>query len=108
MKYIKDGQISDCKVLYLDDVTIISPTEAQILDAGWQVYQPPQPSEEELAEMARQNRIAELHQLLEDSDYKAIKYAEGWITAEDYASIKTQRQEWRDEINLLESDESSN
>ena len=47
-------------------------------------------------------RIAELKQLLADTDYKAIKYAEGEITAEEYEPIKQQRREWRKEINELE------
>ena len=54
------------------------------------------------AEQQRLARIGELRTLLAESDYKAIKYAEGWITAEDYAEVKAQRQAWRDEINELE------
>lgn len=38
---------------------------------------------------------------LEASDFKAIKYAEGLISAEEYAPIKSQRQLWRDRINEL-------
>lgn len=49
-------------------------------------------------------RIAELKRLLSASDYKAIKYAEGLISAEDYAETKAERQAWRDEINALESE----
>ena len=56
----------------------------------------PQPSAE--------TQIADLKQHLEDTDYAAIKYAEGWITAEDYAPIKAKRQQWRDEINRLEKE----
>lgn len=47
-------------------------------------------------------RIAQLKKLLQDSDYQAIKYAEGWISEEDYAPIKALRQSYRDEINQLE------
>lgn len=50
-----------------------------------------------------QNRIVELKKLLYDSDYKATKYAEGWMTEEEYAPIKAQRQAWREEINRLEN-----
>ena len=50
-----------------------------------------------------QMRIAELKQLLADSDYKAIKYAEGLITATDYAPIKAMRESYRAEINMLEA-----
>ena len=37
------------------------------------------------------------------SDYKAIKYAEGWISEEEYAPVKAERQAIRDEINALEA-----
>lgn len=46
--------------------------------------------------------IADLQNHLAETDYQAIKYAEGWITEEEYAPIKAQRQAWRDEINRLE------
>lgn len=47
-------------------------------------------------------RISELKNALFETDYQAIKYAEGLISDEDYAPIKAQRQAWRDEINELE------
>lgn len=46
--------------------------------------------------------IGELKDKLAATDYKAIKYAEGALTADEYAPIKAQRQEWRDRINALE------
>lgn len=49
--------------------------------------------------------IAQLKNQLLATDYKAIKYAEGAISEEDYAPVKAQRQQWRDRINELESDE---
>lgn len=42
------------------------------------------------------------HQLSE-TDYKAIKYAEGLLTEEEYAPIKAERQQMRDKINELEA-----
>lgn len=48
-------------------------------------------------------RISELKKALFETDYQAIKYAEGLISVEEYASIKAQRQMWRDEINELEN-----
>lgn len=48
-------------------------------------------------------RIEELKAELAATDYKAIKYAEGWLTDEEYAPIKVARQAIRDEINALES-----
>lgn len=48
------------------------------------------------------SEILELKIYLSESDYKAIKYAEGWISEEEYKEIKGQRQAWRDRINELE------
>lgn len=48
--------------------------------------------------------ISRLKAQLKKSDYKAIKYAEGWITEEEYAEIKAERQRIRDEINRLEEE----
>ena len=59
------------------------------------------PTEENNKEAALK-RIAELKRLLSESDYKAIKYAEGFISKTDYAETKALRQSYRDEINELE------
>lgn len=40
---------------------------------------------------------------LRKTDYQTIKFAEGQLTEEEFAPIRTQRQLWRDEINRLES-----
>lgn len=37
-----------------------------------------------------------------DTDYKALKYAEGEITPEDYALTKKDRAAWRARINIIE------
>lgn len=49
-------------------------------------------------------RIAQLKRFLAESDYQAIKYAEGLLTEKEYEPIKKQRQDWRNEINILESE----
>lgn len=41
---------------------------------------------------------------LSATDYKAIKYAEGLISEDDYAPIKAERQALRDRINELEKE----
>lgn len=48
------------------------------------------------------NRIQELKEKLLETDYEAIKFAEGEISAKEYEPIKTQRKAWRAEINSLE------
>lgn len=60
--------------------------------------------EETALEISAEVRIAELKQRLADTDYKAIKYAEGEMTAEEYAETKAQRRAWRAEINALEAE----
>jgi hypothetical protein len=74
----------------------------QAYNGAWYVkgYAPAKPEEEVKAE-----RIAELKKLLSDTDYKAIKYAEGLISEEEYVETKAQRQAWRDEINELQGKE---
>lgn len=54
--------------------------------------------------MAIESEIAGLKQILASSDYKALKYAEGQISEEDYAEIRDQRQSLRDKINELEAE----
>ena len=49
------------------------------------------------------SEISELKKKLFDTDYKAIKYSEGWLTDEEYAEVKAQREEWRKRINELEA-----
>ena len=47
-------------------------------------------------------RVAQLKELLRNTDYTVIKIAEGAAEAEDYAQVIARRQEWRREINELE------
>ena len=49
-------------------------------------------------------QIAQLKMQLRNTDYQALKFAEGQITAADYEATKIQRQAWRDEINRLENE----
>lgn len=64
---------------------------------------------EEIAEMNKvteptvEEQIAMLKAELSATDYKALKYAEGWIYDEEYEPIRRQRQALRDKINELES-----
>ena len=47
-------------------------------------------------------QIKDYKELLSASDYKALKYMEGYLTEDEYAETKAQRQEWRNKINELE------
>lgn len=66
------------------------------------VYKPY--SEQEIKTIKNNNRIVELKQKLQETDYKAIKYAEGELSQEEYAETKAQRRAWREEINKLEEE----
>lgn len=60
-------------------------------------------TEDELERMAAEREISELKQKLRDTDYQAIKYAEGAISLVEYAETKALRQAWRERINVLEA-----
>ena len=47
--------------------------------------------------------ISVCKQNLKLTDYKAIKFAEGLISDEEYQPIKEQREEWRRQINDYEA-----
>ena len=49
-----------------------------------------------------QTKINELKRKLSATDYKAIKYAEGLISEEEYAPIKAERIAWREQIGANE------
>ena len=60
---------------------------------------------EELVAMEKQkdmSEILELKQKLKETDYVAVKIAEGEATKEEYAEILEQRKQWRERINELE------
>ncbi|MDR2796151.1 MAG: hypothetical protein LBB47_05510 [Spirochaetaceae bacterium] len=50
-----------------------------------------------------EKRVRVLKRLLSDTDYIAVKIAEGAATADHYADKLAQRQAWRTEIQELES-----
>ena len=53
---------------------------------------------------AKSEQIIKLKSELNKTDYMAIKFAEGELSAEDYAEVKEQRRAWRAEINRLQSE----
>jgi hypothetical protein len=79
------------------DVPYVAPQEAYDEYEDIQVYVPF--TDKELAE----REIETLMRNLADTDYQAIKYAEGVMTENEYAPIKSQRQDWRYRINYLQA-----
>ena len=55
-----------------------------------------------------QAEITQLKENLSDTDYAAIKIAEGVAADDDYADVLVQRQAWRDRINALEKELNNN
>lgn len=49
-------------------------------------------------------QIIKLKGELNRTDYMAIKFAEGELSAEEYAEVKEQRRAWRAEINRLQAE----
>lgn len=47
-------------------------------------------------------QIKDLKANLRKTDYKALKHADGVLSDEEYASVKEERQQWRDRINALQ------
>ena len=62
----------------------------------------PMKTEEDLLKDEYRLEIQQLKKQLSDTDYKAIKFAEGQISEEEYSEIKSVRQGYRDRINYLE------
>lgn len=50
------------------------------------------------------NEMYKFKEKLAETDYKAIKFAEGELTEEEYAPTREERRAWRDEINRLEAE----
>ena len=75
-----------------------SATEKAYDGSLWEKGYAPQKPEE----VIKQERIAELHQLLEEADYWTSKYCDGEYTEEEWAEKVAQRKAWREELRELE------
>ena len=87
-----------------DNHVLITDTEVSEVN-GW-VYlkgYAPHKTESMILVEQYQSEIIELKKYLSDTDYKAIKFAEGEITESDYQEVKSQRHDARVRINELES-----
>jgi len=87
-------------VEWIIDVPGIEAKPAEDYDEEIDIYIPY--TEEELRKRNIEKRINELKGLLYSTDYKAVKFAEGELTEEEYASIRDLRRAYRAEINELE------
>ena len=105
--YTKDGQIITGKQIDINGCVVLNPTAEVLAEQGWVEVQPYQPTEEELAQQQRNQRIWELKEQLAQGDYKIIKCAEAQLTNEpmayDVATLVAERNAMRAEINELEA-----
>ena len=106
--YIKDGKTITGKRIEVDGRVILNPTPEMLADAGWVKVEPHQPSEEELAAIAKAAEVENLKMQLAESDYKVIKIAEcaacGLPMPYDAEALHSERQAIRDRINELEGE----
>ena len=94
------GEVYNGKYIVAEGKKYLSPTQKTLARFGYQKVETPTPKGNE-----REQQIYALKAQLQESDYKAIKFAEGWISEDDYAPIKAERQALRDQINALENEE---
>ena len=70
--------------------------------AGGNIPQPAH-TDEELLEIAKATKLSDLKAKLVASDYKCLKFVDGDLTAEEYATVKTERQSLRNAYNAVEN-----
>lgn len=99
---IKEYENGGKDVEWIVDVPGIEGQEAWEEEIPYQIYIPY--TEEYIREKQINEEIKMYKQLLFDSDYKAIKYAEGYYTEEEYNPIRYERQSYRNRINKLEEE----
>ena len=81
--------------------------DTQVSDVDDNLYRKdlcPMKTEEDLLKDQYRLEIQQLKKQLSDTDYKAIKFAEGILTEEEYAPDKLQRAYWRQRINLIQQE----
>lgn len=79
----------------IQNVVIYNPTEEMILAAGWMIYEPPvepepEPTEEELTERARENKLMEID-AYDNSNQVNIFYLAGqplWLDAQTRQTLR--------------------
>lgn len=97
--YGEDGEEVETETAIPDD----APHEIDIPGADAFLRYVPLTADElaERAAMRVEAEIGEYRRRLADTDYIAMKIAEGSATRDEYADVIAQRREWRDRINEL-------
>ena len=78
------------EIIVIGDSQIINPTEEQLLEAGWMVWEEPQPTPEELLRQAKSNKINEINSYDSSDSVNGIivNGVQLWIPADKRAILK--------------------
>lgn len=101
IEYVSQDKLDPSKQIYISDEDRLAIGVTKCFDVE-NNYVIDYDNSQDIIKQEKLERISELKSLLSATDYKAIKYAEGLLSEEEYAPIKSQRQAYRDEINKLE------
>ena len=94
---ISQSELSECLIISKDQLIGLLKGTLQFNPKTQLIETRPYDYREEKA------RIKKLKKLLADTDYQAIKYAEGVITDAEFEETRLKRIAWRAEINGLEA-----
>ena len=100
------GKIVDCQGERVSKYVTDNDLTFEKCDGGFKIVEkpvPPKKTESMILIEQYQSEIVELKKYLSDTDYKAIKFAEGELSEEAYREDKSQRHDARARINELES-----
>ena len=89
-------KVSGKDVEWVIDVPGRKAQEAWVEEIEYSLYIPY--SENYLKKKHYEEKIRGYQRMLAESDFKAIKYMEGWYTDEEYQPIKSARNSYREEI----------
>lgn len=78
------------EIIVIGDYQIINPTEEQLLEAGWMVWEEPDPTPEELLREAKDNKLAEITAYDNSDSVNGIivNGVQLWIPADKRAILK--------------------
>ena len=89
-RYIKDGEIWDGISIVLGESRVWNPSEEQLVAAGYTEYVEPEPTEEELIEEARQEKLSALTAYNESKDVNSFTVGEQlmWLDFDERSRLQ--------------------
>lgn len=76
-------------VLQTEDSVILNPSEEQLLEDGWQIYEEPEPTEEEILTSEKNTKLQELDLYDKSLEKFTISNSEMWLDHELRQQLKT-------------------